>query len=135
MKSCGAGKGLGLITTAPYPGFPTDLQSQLLAYSLTLNGSTFIEERVFKNRFSVANELIKMGAQLSINGPLASVNGVSGLTGANVTATDLRGGAALVIAALKAEGESIINGLSVIDRGYFKIENKLKALGADVKRE
>lgn len=135
IKCSGAGKGLGVIATSPYPGFATDLQSQTLAYALTLNGTTTIKERVFNNRFSVVSELKKMGANVKVNGTDALVNGVGALNSAEVTARDLRGGAALIIAALKAEGVSTIHGVSVIDRGYYQIENKLKALGADVERK
>ncbi|MBR6737631.1 MAG: UDP-N-acetylglucosamine 1-carboxyvinyltransferase [Clostridia bacterium] len=134
LKSSGAGKGLGYIKTAPYPYFPTDLQSPVMAYATTLNGTTVIEETIFKDRFSVASELNKMGANVTIRGNVATVNGVNSLTGQEVTASDLRGGASLIIAGLKAEGKTVINNLEVIDRGYYKIENKLKALGAKVER-
>ncbi len=134
LKSCGVGSALGYVKTAPYPLFPTDLQSPLLAYASTLVGTTQIEETVFKNRFETASQLRLMGANVTVNSNVATVKGVKSLTGCEVTATDLRGGAGLVIAGLKAQGKTIINNAEIIERGYYKIQNKLKSLGAVVER-
>lgn len=134
MKSCGAGSSLGYVKTAPYPFFPTDLQSPIMAYATTLQGTTVIEETVFKSRFETACQLKKLGADITLNTGVATVRGVNALVGAEVDATDLRGGAALVIAGLKAEGQTVINNAEIIERGYYKIENKLNSLGASVKR-
>ncbi|MBO7215348.1 MAG: UDP-N-acetylglucosamine 1-carboxyvinyltransferase [Clostridia bacterium] len=132
LKCCGVGNGLGFIKTAPYPSFPTDLQSPLLAYACSLNGKTVIEEGVFKNRFAIANELKKMNANIYIDGNRAVINGTNRLHGAVLNASDLRSGAGLIISALGAEGVSEISGLEVIERGYFEIDKKLKQLGADI---
>ena len=135
IKSSGAGKSLGYIKTSPYPMFPTDLQAQLVAYSSTLRGTTVVEETVFNGRFAHCFELNKMGANISVKNNRAIIKGVDGLIGAEVVATDLRGGASLVIAGLKAEGKTIIRNAENIDRGYYQIEKKLQQLGANVKRE
>ena len=134
IKSSGVGKGLGSVKTAPYPYFPTDLQPQISAYSTTLNGTTVIDETIFENRFNHFTELRKMGANVLVNGSKAVINGVKSLKGANVYAHDLRGGASLVLAGLKAEGVTVIDNIEVIDRGYYQIENKLQSLGANIKR-
>lgn len=134
IKSCGVGKGLGFIKTAPYPAFPTDLQSPLLAYACSLRGNTVIEEGVFKSRFSIVNELKKMNALVDVKDNKAIVTGSSNLIGAKVTATDLRCGAGLIIAGLNADGVTEIDGLDVIERGYENIDKKLLALGAKVKK-
>ncbi len=134
IKSSGEGKGLGVVKVLPYPDFPTDLQSPLLAYSTTLNGQTVIKEHVFPDRFSIARELIKMGASIKVNGNMASVTGVERLHGNFVTANDLRGGAGLIIASLKAQGVSVIDNAEILDRGYCQIEEKLKNIGANIKR-
>ncbi len=135
IKSSGAGKSLGYVKTAPYPLFPTDLQAQLIAYSSTLNGTTVVEETVFNSRFSHCFELNKMGADIIVKNNKAIIKGVNGLTGASVVANDLRGGASLVIAGLKAEGKTVIGNAEAIDRGYFQIEKKLQLVGANIKRE
>ena len=132
LKCCGVGNGLGFIKTAPYPAFPTDLQSPLLAYACSLNGKTVIEEGVFKNRFSIVNELRKMNADITVDGSRATVIGNNRLKGAVLNATDLRSGAGLIISALGADGVSEIVGLDVIERGYLGIDKKLRLLGADV---
>lgn len=132
IKSSGAGSSLGFIKTAPYPAFPTDLQSQILAYSCFLRGTTVIEEGVFKTRFQVVDELVKMNADIKRVGNRVLVNGKSELLGAEVTAPDLRGGASLIIAGLGAEGVTTVSGLDVIKRGYDRIDEKLKELGASV---
>lgn len=122
------------LRTLPYPGFPTDLQNPALAYLLRADGTSVVTETVFESRFRVADELRRMGASLHVDGRTAIVRGVPRLTGAWVEAHELRGGAALVIAALSAEGESRIDGVAHIDRGYERIEEKLKALGARIRR-
>ena len=134
IKSSGAGSGLNIVKTAPYPFFPTDLQPQLSAYATTLNGDTTIIETVFENRFNHFADLIKMGANVSIKGNVAKIAGVSEINGQTVTAYDLRGGAAMVIAGLKANGETVIENASVIDRGYYLLEDKLSSLGAKIQR-
>ncbi len=134
IKASGVGKGLNYIKTAPYPYFPTDLQSQLCAYSTTLKGLTVVEESVFENRFMQLNELNKMGANIVVKGNKAFVKGVDRLVGTSVVALDLRGGMAMVIAGLKADGITTISNCEIIDRGYYKIENQLSSLGLDVVR-
>ena len=122
------------IKTLPYPGFPTDMQAQMMALLTTAKGTSIITETVFENRFMHVDEFIRMGANIIIEGHTAIVKGVDRLTGAPVKATDLRAGAALIIAALKAEGTSEISGLYHIDRGYDNIVGKLQALGANIQR-
>ena len=122
------------IKTMPFPGFPTDSQSPVLASLTVARGTSVIRENIFENRFRFISELNRFGADIEINDKIAIINGVKALTGANVYATDLRGGAALVIAALKAQGESTISNLNHIDRGYEKLEDSLSLLGADIKR-
>ncbi len=134
IKSSGVGKGLGVVNVLPYPDFPTDLQSLLLAYSTTLKGQTIVKEHVFKDRFNTAFELNKMGANVKVNGNVAIVTGVESLHGNFVTATDLRGGAGLILASLKAQGVSVIDNAEILDRGYYQIEEKLKNIGANIKR-
>lgn len=134
LKSCGVGNSLGYIKTAPYPAFPTDLQSPILAYACSLNGKTVIEEGVFSNRFNAVNELKKMGADINVTNNKATINGVPTLKGAKVNVTDLRSGASLIIAGLSADGVSEISGLDIIERGYYNIDKKLLALGADIKK-
>lgn len=123
------------IKTLPYPGFPTDMQSQIMSYLSTIIGTSIITETIFENRFMCVSELKRMGANIKIDGRTATVQGVKNLTGAEVKATDLRAGAALIIAALAAKGVSIINDVYHIDRGYVHIEEKLKNLGADICRK
>jgi UDP-N-acetylglucosamine 1-carboxyvinyltransferase len=118
----------------PFPGFPTDLQAQYSALSCTAAGTTLIVENLFETRYKYAGELKRMGADIVVRGRDAVIRGVESLHGACVTAGDLRGGAALVIAALKAEGESSVSDLSHLDRGYSDFEYKLKQLGAHIKR-
>ncbi|MBR6729390.1 MAG: UDP-N-acetylglucosamine 1-carboxyvinyltransferase [Clostridia bacterium] len=122
------------ITTAPYPGFPTDAQSLFLALLCTAEGTGTIREQIFKERFKTADELIKMGADICIQKDTATVKGVERLHGAHVSAMDLRGGAALVIAALAASGTTIVENLCYIDRGYENLEKTLTLLGAEIKR-
>ena len=122
------------IKTLPYPGFPTDLQQPMMALLATAEGNSFIMENIFENRFNHVPELAKMGASISISSRTATVEGVERLYGAPLCASDLRAGAALVIAALAAEGESTISQIHFIDRGYEFLEQKLRALGADITR-
>ena len=122
------------IKTLPYPGFPTDLQQPMMALLATAEGNSFIMENIFEYRFNHVPELAKMGASISISSRTATVEGVEKLYGAPLCASDLRAGAALVIAALAAEGESTISQIHFIDRGYEFLEQKLRALGADITR-
>lgn len=122
------------IKTLPYPGFPTDLQQPMMALLATAEGNSFIMENIFENRFNHVPEFAKMGASISISSRTATVEGVEKLYGAPLCASDLRAGAALVIAALAAEGESTISQIHFIDRGYEFLEQKLRALGADITR-
>ena len=122
------------VKTLPYPGFPTDMQAQFMALMTVAKGSSVITETVFENRFMHVDELKRMGANIKIDGRIAMVDGVARLTGCPVTATDLRAGAALVVAALAAEGRTEIGSVHHIDRGYDRIVDKLKGLGADISR-
>lgn len=122
------------IKTMPFPGFPTDMQPQIMALLSTVNGTSIISETVFENRFMHVQELKRMGANIKIDGRSAVIQGVDYLSGAEVKATDLRAGAALVLAALSAQGESRICDIYHIDRGYVRIEEKLKMLGANIER-
>jgi UDP-N-acetylglucosamine 1-carboxyvinyltransferase len=122
------------ITTAPHPGFPTDMQAQLMVLMCIADGEAVITETIFENRFMHAPELMRMGAEISVRGNTAIVNGVPSLSGASVMATDLRASASLVIAGLVAEGETEVRRVYHLDRGYERIEKKLAALGADVVR-
>ena len=120
------------IKTMPYPGFPTDAQSLFLAMLTKSDGTTMITETIFESRYKAAGELLRMGAKISINGRVALVKGVNKLSGACVSAQDLRGGAALVIAALAADGKTVINSPEFIYRGYENLEENLQRLGADI---
>jgi UDP-N-acetylglucosamine 1-carboxyvinyltransferase len=122
------------ISTAPYPGLPTDMQAQFMALDCIAEGSATIVENIFENRFMHVSELQRMGAQIRTNGNNAFVTGVAQLTGAPVMATDLRASAGLVLAALAADGETVIDRIYHVDRGYERIEEKLSAMGADVQR-
>lgn len=122
------------VKTMAYPGFPTDLQPQMVALLSTSNGVGVVTENVFNNRFQYVNELKRLGASIVVEDRIAIVEGVRELTGAEVMATDLRAGAALIIGALIAKGKVTIGNVKYIDRGYEYIENKLKALGADIER-
>lgn len=119
--------------TMPYPGFPTDMQAQFMALLASVPGTSVIVETIFENRFMHVQELRRMGADIKVEGRVAIVKGKEKLEGAKVEASDLRAGAALITAALKADDETIITGIEHIDRGYEKIESKLKELGADIK--
>ncbi len=127
-------KGFGMVKASPFPGFPTDLQPQLVAAACFADGLTVVKDNVFKNRFGYTDELIKSGACIERFDGACVVSGAEKLSGSKFVAEDLRGGAALIIAALGAEGKSEITGLKNIDRGYENIELKLKGLGADIER-
>ena len=122
------------ISTAPYPDFATDMQAQFMALDALAEGHSVIVENVFENRFMHANELMRMGADIQIDGNQAFCNGHEYLTGAPVMATDLRASASLVLAALMAKGQTVVDRIYHIDRGYERIEDKLRALGADIQR-
>jgi len=122
------------IKTMCYPGFPTDLQPQVCALLTTAHGTSLVTETVFNNRFQYINELKRLGARVVVEGRVAAIEGPAKLVGAEVTATDLRAGASLVIAALAAEGETVIGNVKYIDRGYEDIVRKLQSLGADITR-
>lgn len=122
------------VSTAPYPGFATDMQAQFMALNCIASGSSSMVETIFENRFMHVHELQRMGANIRVSGNTAIVSGVEKLTGAPVMATDLRASASLVIAGLAADGETVIDRIYHVDRGYERIEEKLSALGADIKR-
>jgi UDP-N-acetylglucosamine 1-carboxyvinyltransferase len=122
------------VKTLPYPGFPTDMQAQFMSLLTTAAGTSIITESVFENRFMQVGELIRMGAEIKIESRSAVVEGVGKLAGAQVRATDLRAGAALVLAALNAEGMTEISDIQHIDRGYQKLDARLNKLGAKIKR-
>ena len=122
------------LRTAPYPDFPTDMQAQFMAINCVADGVGTITETIFENRFMHVSELQRLGANISIEGNTATVRGVNKLAGAQVMATDLRASASLVVAALAAEGETTVNRIYHLDRGYEQMEKKLAALGADVER-
>ncbi len=123
-----------LLQTQPHPGFPTDMQAQMMAVLATAEGTGVIVENVFENRFSHAGDLNRMGAHILCSGRTAIVCGTARLTGAHVTARDLRGGAALVLAGLRAQGETVVDHAELIDRGYEAFEMQLRRLGAEVSR-
>jgi len=123
------------VTTLPHPGFPTDMQAQYMALMTLADGISVITETIFENRFMHASELLRMGARIRLNGRQAVVEGNGGLMGARVQASDLRASASLVLAGLAAQGETIIDRVYHIDRGYEKIEEKLRSVGADIERE
>jgi UDP-N-acetylglucosamine 1-carboxyvinyltransferase len=122
------------VTTEPFPGFPTDLQAQLMALMTLAEGQSHIRERIFENRFMHVPELARMGAKIAVEGDHATVIGVNALQGAPVMATDLRASVSLVIAGLAAEGQTIINRVYHLDRGFERLEEKLSLCGADIRR-
>jgi UDP-N-acetylglucosamine 1-carboxyvinyltransferase len=122
------------VTTAPYPGFPTDLQAQMMALLTLADGVSHLEERIFENRFMHAPELIRMGAHIEVHGGTATVTGVERLRGAPVMATDLRASVSLILAGLAAEGETRVARVYHLDRGYERVEEKLSACGAEIER-
>ncbi len=123
------------IKTLPYPGFPTDMQPQIMAFLSCAQGTSVVIETVFENRFMHVPELNRMGAQISTQGSVAVIRGVEKLWGTSVRVTDLRAGASLILAALAAEGTSELYGVKHIDRGYVNIESRLAEMGADIRRE
>lgn len=122
------------VTTIPYPGFPTDMQAQFMALMSIAKGTSVIKETIFENRFMHVAELLRMGADIAIDGGTATIRGVEGLKGAPVMATDLRASASLIVAALCARGESTIHRIYHLDRGYERMDEKLKKIGAEVER-
>jgi UDP-N-acetylglucosamine 1-carboxyvinyltransferase len=122
------------VTTAPFPGFPTDLQAQLMALMTRARGTSHIVETIFENRFMHVQELARLGARINLEGERATIEGVERLKGAPVMATDLRASVSLVIAALAAEGETIVNRVYHLDRGFERLEEKLGRCGAAIER-
>jgi len=122
------------VRTSEYPAFPTDMQAQLMALDCIADGTATITETIFENRFMHVNELLRLGAKVDVDGRVAVVQGVDKLSGATVMATDLRASAGLVIAALVAEGTTVVDRIYHLDRGYDRMEAKLRTLGADVER-
>lgn len=122
------------VVTEPFPGFPTDLQAQMMALMCTADGVSVLEEKIFENRFMHAPELMRMGAQIDVHGGHATVTGVDRLRGAPVMATDLRASVSLILAALAAEGETVVSRVYHLDRGYERVEEKLRACGAQIER-
>ena len=133
IKSRGRLKAQSFRTTE-YPGFPTDMQAQFMALNCIAEGTSKVTETIFENRFMHVNELVRLGAHIQIDGKVAMVEGVPRLSGATVMATDLRASASLVIAGLVAEGETTVDRIYHLDRGYDRMEAKLRALGADIER-
>jgi UDP-N-acetylglucosamine 1-carboxyvinyltransferase len=130
----GAGIKPVTVSTAPFPGFPTDLQAQLMALMVGAQGASEITETIFENRFMHVQELARLGARISLDGETARIEGISKLRGAPVMATDLRASVSLVIAGLAAEGETMVNRVYHLDRGFERLEEKLKACGASIER-
>ena len=122
------------VMTEPYPGFPTDMQAQLMALLAVSEGASMITETIFENRFMHVPELCRMGADINVHGASAIVRGVEKLSGAELMATDLRASVSLVLAALAADGETIVNRAYHLDRGYERVEDKLAACGAGIAR-
>ena len=122
------------VRTSEYPAFPTDMQAQLMALDCIADGAATITETIFENRFMHVNELLRLGAKVDVDGRVAVVQGVDKLSGATVMATDLRASAGLVIAGLAAEGETVVDRIYHLDRGYEALETKLGALGARIER-
>jgi UDP-N-acetylglucosamine 1-carboxyvinyltransferase len=127
-------KAIDKITTSPHPGFPTDMQPQLMAYLSLANGTSIISETVYDGRFRHVDELQRMGAQIYVDYHTAIIRGVPKLTSARVEATDLRAGAALILAGIAAEGRTIIEKVSHIDRGYEYVEQMFTKIGANIRR-
>ena len=122
------------VVTEPFPGFPTDLQAQMMALLCTADGVSVLEEKIFENRFMHAPELARMGARIAVHGGTATVTGVDRLKGAPVMATDLRASVSLILAGLAAEGETVVSRVYHLDRGYERVEEKLRACGAHIER-
>jgi len=134
IKRNGVGIGPIEVTTQPFPGFPTDLQAQLMALMTRAKGTSRITETIFENRFMHVQELARLGARISLDGETATIEGVDRLKGAPVMATDLRASVSLVIAALAAEGETMVNRVYHLDRGFERLEDKLARCGAAIER-
>ena len=134
VKRNGAGISPVTVTTEPFPGFPTDLQAQLMALTTRARGTSHITETIFENRFMHVQELARLGARIHLDGETATIEGVERLKGAPVMATDLRASVSLVIGALAAEGESMIHRVYHLDRGFERLEEKLSACGAEIER-
>ncbi|MCQ2536213.1 MAG: UDP-N-acetylglucosamine 1-carboxyvinyltransferase [Lachnospiraceae bacterium] len=122
------------VTTLPYPGFPTDMQPQMTVVLGLAEGTSTVTESIFENRFKYVNELVRMGGQVKVEGNIAIINGVSGYTGAQISAPDLRAGAALVLAGLSAEGITTVDDIKYIQRGYEHFEEKLRGIGASIEK-
>ena len=122
------------VVTEPFPGFPTDLQAQMMALMCTAEGTSVLEEKIFENRFMHAPELMRMGAKIDVHGGTATVTGVDQLKGAPVMATDLRASVSLILAGLAAQGETVVSRVYHLDRGYEHVEEKLGACGARIER-
>ena len=122
------------VTTEPFPGFPTDLQAQMMALLCTAEGTSVLEEKIFENRFMHAPELTRMGAEIDVQGGTATVKGVSKLKGAPVMATDLRASVSLILAGMAAEGETRVARVYHLDRGYEHVVRKLSGVGANIER-
>jgi UDP-N-acetylglucosamine 1-carboxyvinyltransferase len=122
------------LRTTEYPGFPTDMQAQFMAVNAIAEGAAMINETIFENRYMHVSELMRLGAKIDVDGHTAIVHGVPGLSGANVMATDLRASASLVIAGLVAKGETLVDRIYHLDRGYDSMEAKLRGIGADIER-
>lgn len=135
IKGASRLKKFGIIRTMPYPGFPTDSQADFAVMASVAQGTCTIVENIFENRFKYVSQLRKMGAQIRIENRVAVIEGVSRLSGANVVSPDLRGGSALVVAAMCADGITVVDDIYHIDRGYEKFEEQLKILGVKIKRE
>jgi UDP-N-acetylglucosamine 1-carboxyvinyltransferase len=133
VKADGRPKAVGF-RTREYPAFPTDMQAQFMALNCVAEGTSVIHETIFENRFMHVNEMIRLGANIAVDGHSAVVTGVPKLSGAIVMATDLRASASLVIAGLVADGETIVDRIYHLDRGYDRMEAKLCAIGADITR-
>jgi UDP-N-acetylglucosamine 1-carboxyvinyltransferase len=122
------------IRTSEYPLFPTDMQAQLMAVNIIAEGTARVTETIFENRFMHVDEMLRLGAKIEVDGHTAVVQGVDRLSGATVMATDLRASASLVIAGLVAEGDTVVDRIYHLDRGYDRMEAKLRKLGADIER-
>lgn len=123
------------VKTLPYPGFPTDLQQPIMAYLTVANGVSTINETIFENRFNHVRELRRMGASVGVRDNVARVRGIGALHGADITATDLRAGASLIVAGLMAEGVTNVRNIHFIDRGYEYLDRKFTAIGAKIERK
>lgn len=134
LKAPGRLKPVKSVRTMPYPGFPTDAQAPVMSLTALADGTSVFVENIFENRYKHVAELARMGADIKVEGKVAVVSGVRTLYGAGVDATDLRGGAALIVAGLAAEGETVVSRIHHIDRGYEQIETSLRSLGAQVER-